>query len=165
MKEDSGGLDERGQAIAVPWLVRCAPLLLTVVVMVLIVVVRTVTWPEPPSPGDAVVAEGFLIVVEETPAGLEVSYGFELPDGSRVFDKRLVGDGAGEANPAYGWARQGAGSLIVVAYDASDTSVSLPYLEYPYWGPGAWAVLIGSIVLPVAIWVRRRLYPATAPAS
>jgi hypothetical protein len=163
--EDSVSLDERGQAPAAPWLARWAPLLLTVVVMTLIVVIRTVTWPETPTPGDAGIAEGFLIVVEQTPVGLVVSYGFELPDGSRIFDKLPVGEGAGEANAAYGWARQGAGSLILVAYDPADTSVSLPYLEYPYWGTGAWTLVVGSILFPVAIWVRQRMYPATALAS
>ena len=159
MTRERSSLEERGETTTLPLIARWGPLMLTVAVMTLIVVFRTITWPEPPNPGDAVVTEGFLIVVEETSLGLLVSYGFELPDGNRVFDKRFVGDGEGEANAAYGWARQGAGSLILVAYDAKDTSVSLPYLEYPYWGTGSWAFLIGSIVLPVAVWVRRRWYP------
>lgn len=127
----------------------------------IIIVVRFGTWPETPQIGDAAIADGFLIAVEEE--GALVSYGFDLPDGSRVFDKLRVGTGDRDANVEYGWDRQGAGSLILVAYDASDPSVSLPYLEFPYWGTGAWAVLIGSIVWPLAVVARRRLVPATAP--
>lgn len=144
-----------------PWLVQRSPLLLTILVGVIIIVVRFGTWPETPQIGDAAIADGFLIAVEEE--GALVSYGFDLPDGSRVFDKLRVGTGDRDANVEYGWDRQGAGSLILVAYDASDPSVSLPYLEFPYWGTGAWAVLIGSIVWPLAVVARRRLVPATAP--
>lgn len=144
-----------------PWLVQRSPLLLTILVGVIIIVVRFGTWPETPQVGDAAIADGFLIAVEEE--GALVSYGFDLPDGSRVFDKLRVGTGDRDANVEYGWDRQGAGSLILVAYDASDPSVSLPFLEFPYWGTGAWAVLIGSIVWPLAVVARRRLVPATAP--
>lgn len=144
-----------------PWLVQRSPLLLTILVGVIIIVVRFGTWPETPQIGDAAIADGFLIAVEEE--GALVSYGFDLPDGSRVFDKLRVGTGDRDANVEYGWDRQGAGSLILVAYDASDPSVSLPFLEFPYWGTGAWAVLIGSIVWPLAVVARRRLVPATAP--
>lgn len=144
-----------------PWLVQRSPLLLTILVGVIIIVVRFGTWPETPQIGDAAIADGFLIAVEEE--GTLVSYGFDLPDGRRVFDKLRVGTGDRDANVEYGWDRQGAGSLILVAYDASDPSVSLPFLEFPYWGTGAWAVLIGSIVWPLAVVARRRLVPATAP--
>ncbi|MDA0799776.1 MAG: hypothetical protein O2884_14065 [Chloroflexi bacterium] len=161
MTEELESLDARGQTVAVPWLVRWAPLLLTLVVVTLIVTVRTVTWPEAPKPGDAAIANGFLIAIEDD--GKLLSYGFDLPDGSRVFDKLLIGSGVGEANEAYGWERQGAGALILVAYDSSDTSVSLPYLEYPYWGTAAWALLVASILLPIAVWARRRMYPSTIP--
>lgn len=161
MTEESESLDSGGQSVAAPWLVRWAPLLLTLVVVVLIVTVRTVTWPEAPEPGDTAIANGFLIAIEDD--GRLLSYGFDLPDGSRVFDKLPIGSGAEEANEAYGWERQGAGALILVAYDTSDTSVSLPYLEYPYWGTAAWAVLVASILLPIAVWARRRLYPSTIP--
>jgi hypothetical protein len=163
LTEQSESLEDRGEPVAVPWLVKWAPLLLTLVVVVLIIVVRTVTWPETPTVGDSAIADGFLIAIEDE--GAVVSYGFDLPDGSRVFDKLPIGDGEGEANEAYGWEKQGAGSLIRVAYDRSDPSVSFPFLEYPYWGTGAWGLLIGSIVWPVLIWVRRRLFPATAPVD
>jgi hypothetical protein len=157
-------LDGRGEKKAVPWLVQRAPLLLTILVVVLLIIVRAVTWPEAPAPGNAtVIADGFIIVVEKNPEGNTLSYGFELPDGSRIFDELPIGSDEGDADSKYGWERQGSGSLILVAYDAADTSVSLPYLEFPYWGTGAWATLVASIVLPLAIWARRRLVPATAP--
>jgi hypothetical protein len=164
--EGSTNLGNRGEKKAVPWLVQQAPLLLTVTVVVILILVRVATWPEAPTPGNTTsIADGFIIVVEKKPEGSILSYGYELPDGTRIFDELPIGDGEGEADSKYGWARQGSGSLILVAYDAADTSVSLPYLEFPFWGTGAWATVVASILWPLAIWVRRRLVPATAPAD
>ena len=163
--DESTSLDERGEKSGVPWLVQQGPLLLTIVAVFLLFGIRESTWPEAPHSDDATIADGFIIVVEERPQGTILSYGFDLPDGNRYFDEVPVGDGPGEADPAYGWERQGSGSLILVAYDSNDTSASLPYLEFPYWGTGAWATVFASIFLPLVIWARRRLFPATAPDS